>query len=686
MQRTATSGSTSSEGFDLNVKTEWEREVSGASNTSVLTFTNRGEIKESNGDESQQHKTKSKGIATEYFKRSETDADSFTLKGKVLAHSGKSVALTVCQGFSRKILRNKMFAHFMVVIVVMDAFLTAADIDFRARGEMPPGLVMGLSTLCLSLYALELLFQVFARGPRVLHDWLAWMDLIIIVSGCVDLLVSAFVKIEFLSKIGAMRVLRLIRIVRLLQLLRRNRSLKELQKLVNMLATCLKTLLWSFVFLCLVMTGWAMLMVEIIHPYVLELHEVFNDCEQCMRATSTVMQANLLLFKTVIAGDSWGQIAVPIIESHPETSIIFVGSLLTLVFGVLNLIVAVVVDTFAEVRENDVVNLAQELEFNIEDDQKILRQIFHRIDADEDGELTLDELLDGAHHDSEFQSRLKVMDIDEVDLQQLFEMIDADGSGSIAVEEFIVPLSRWVHDSKTAPRFIKYNLLRAMTQQEELLRFSHQNFNSMFERVDRMSLVLNNLAAKHGCATKPSKSTAVFSEGATKDPVSAEKQLGHKADEVRRGRLSVVEEKVSPDAHSLEQPHTSILSPQLNNLKGDMETALEAALLVLDASFRDAADALKQSQSLVESQLGLLAESATAQRNQSRQMRREAPETSHAVIDRSPPDRPASELACASLARSGKPPAQHVDVSWDPDGKRKEKREKGYGQQQQQTI
>ena len=152
---------------DLNVKTEWEREVSGASNTSVLTFTNRGEIKESAGDESQQHKTKSKGIATEYFKRSETDADSFTLKGKVLANSEKSLVITVCQGFSRKILRNKMFAHFMVVIVVLDAFLTATDIDFRARGETPPGLVLGLSTMCLCLYALELLFQVFARGGLV---------------------------------------------------------------------------------------------------------------------------------------------------------------------------------------------------------------------------------------------------------------------------------------------------------------------------------------------------------------------------------------------------------------------------------------------------------------------------------------------------------------------------------------
>lgn len=55
---------------------------------------------------------------------------------------------------------------------------------------------------------------------------------------------------------------------------------------------------------------------------------------------SKVMRANLLLFKTVIAGDSWGQVAVPVIEYSPTTAIIFCGSLMTLVFGVLNMIVA----------------------------------------------------------------------------------------------------------------------------------------------------------------------------------------------------------------------------------------------------------------------------------------------------------------------------------------------------------
>ena len=58
--------------------------------------------------------------------------------------------------------------------------------------------------------------------------------------------------------------------------------------------------------------------------------------------------------------------------------------------------------------------------------------------------------------------------------------IDADGSGSIQKQEppdslqhalqtdglrFVRPLSRWIHESKTAPRFSKYNLERSLLQQ-----------------------------------------------------------------------------------------------------------------------------------------------------------------------------------------------------------------------------
>eukprot|EP00435_Cladocopium_sp_Y103_P014777 s1083_g3.t1 len=66
-------------------------------------------------------------------------------------------------------------------------------------------------------------------------------------------------------------------------------------------------------------------------------------------------------------------------------------------------------------------------------------------------------------------------------------MIDSDSSGTIEASEFIGPLSRWAHDSKTAPRFIKYNMLQTMHMQEDLLDLSADCFNELAARLDDLS-------------------------------------------------------------------------------------------------------------------------------------------------------------------------------------------------------
>ena len=66
-----------------------------------------------------------------------------------------------------------------------------------------------------------------------------------------------------------------------------------------------------------------------------------QGCEFCTKSLQSVLNANLLIFKTVVAGDSWGDVAVPLIEADPwMATVIFIGSHLTIVFGVLNLVVA----------------------------------------------------------------------------------------------------------------------------------------------------------------------------------------------------------------------------------------------------------------------------------------------------------------------------------------------------------
>lgn len=46
-------------------------------------------------------------------------------------------------------------------------------------------------------------------------------------------------------------------------------------------------------------------------------------------------------------------------------------------------------------------------------DKRSLAKLFARIDTDGSGQLTIDELIEGAQRDADLQSRLRVMDIDE---------------------------------------------------------------------------------------------------------------------------------------------------------------------------------------------------------------------------------------------------------------------------------
>lgn len=132
-------------------------------------------------------------------------------------------------------------------------------------------------------------------------------------------------------------------------------------------------------------------------------------------------------------------------------------------------------------------NLAEDLEVDLANDQKVLQKMFERMDEDGSGLVSFEELVAGARKDPEFQSRLRVMDIDEADLRQLFDMIDTTGMGEIESSEFIAALSRWVHDSKTAPRFVKYNMLRSLEMQDDLCHIVREQFEFLFQQIDSWS-------------------------------------------------------------------------------------------------------------------------------------------------------------------------------------------------------
>merc|ERR1711972_1258202 len=109
--------------------------------------------------------------------------------------------------------------------------------------------------------------------------------------------------------------LRAFRILRLFRALRIILSIRELYLLVNGLADSMRAIFFGAIMLFLLLAFWSIILVEFVHPINASLS--YADCPRCHRAYKTVMESVLTLFQTVVAGDSWGLIAVKVVEQSP---------------------------------------------------------------------------------------------------------------------------------------------------------------------------------------------------------------------------------------------------------------------------------------------------------------------------------------------------------------------------------
>eukprot|EP00930_Biecheleria_cincta_P076654 TRINITY_DN63860_c0_g1_i1.p1 TRINITY_DN63860_c0_g1~~TRINITY_DN63860_c0_g1_i1.p1 ORF type:complete len:551 (+),score=109.67 TRINITY_DN63860_c0_g1_i1:54-1706(+) len=372
---------------------------------------------------------------------------------------------------------------FLVLVVMTDFVLGCVDTDMRAARQQVPIEVIVALRFCLFVYIAEFCLIVGALRRKVLRDASAMMDFIVCITGVIELIPATG---DVVGSMGNMKLLRVLRVVRMLKLLRKVAHVKELKRLLQMATNCVRALAWSMAFCFMVLTIWSLVAVEVLHPLVGQLADEgqFPDCQYCSSAFSSVMISNLTLFQTIMTSDEFGVIAIPVIRKYPATAIIFIGSFITIAYGVLNLVVALVVDTFAEQRLKNDKLLAEDLDEAAEEDVNFLGQIFNNIDDNGDDQLTLDEMRRGARNNTEFRSRLRVLDLDAADLEQLFYMLDADNSGTVDKEEFINTLSRWKEDSRTAARFVKHNMRQSLEQQERILALQRMQYEYITATAD----------------------------------------------------------------------------------------------------------------------------------------------------------------------------------------------------------
>lgn len=338
-----------------------------------------------------------------------------------------------------KIVRSQSFETFMGIVIMLNILLmifeTDADASCYPEYADNVSACPGRSSEVLWIKVCNILLQVmyttecFMRAfvEREDYVWNRWnqLDLFTTIPGWITLAMSTQVNFA---------VFRTLRVVRLLRAGRLLISVPEIYILMSGLASALKPIAFGSVMLLSVIILWAIIVVEFLHPTNAQL--VYDQCERCSRGFATVYTASLTLFSQLVAQDSWSQLSLPLAEEAPWTTPLLFIILMTVSLGVMNLILAVVVEKAAEARENDQERKMEQKENERERNMIELAILCDRMDNDGSGALSLKEMLDGFDTDMNFKSLMAFMDIERDDMQTIFKVLDCDGSGEVDYVEF----------------------------------------------------------------------------------------------------------------------------------------------------------------------------------------------------------------------------------------------------------
>jgi len=213
--------------------------------------------------------------------------------------------------------------------------------------------------------------------------------------------------------------------------LRLVRFFKQLYLLVFGYIQAMRTLSWVFVLLTLIIYIFAILVKQLI-----PIEEMAKDPDfHAEFRFGSVARCMWTLFELVTL-EGWTDLADPLVKRSPTWAIFFIIFIMGLHYGLLNLVVAIIVESTMETAKGQEETMRKLEDRERRTNIKALQKIYEGIDSDGDGLLNLEEFRSGLQM-TEVREQMKKMSLPPNDVGWLFEVLDISGDGVISIDEFI---------------------------------------------------------------------------------------------------------------------------------------------------------------------------------------------------------------------------------------------------------
>jgi voltage-gated sodium channel len=371
----------------------------------------------------------------------------------------------------------------MGVVIFLNAIQVVyeSDVGSACRWEnsqsacdQEEGWLLVMNWIYLGLYSVELSVRAYVYRWQILFNPWEAFDAAIVLIGIVSEALG-----RLLPSTGILRLFRLARILRAVHFVKLP---KELHIMVHGFISASVAIVFGCALVFLMLTLWSVVAMAVLnepnHDAGILIHYQSLGCDWAPDAWISVMHSIFTFTQLLIMGETWECNAIPLIERNPWTMILFMAVFFTVILGMTNLILAVIVEKALAAHNEAVADAAKAR--NREKKHAIKRFIglCAGMDKDGSGSLTIQELSEGYRTNKQFRDTMDILDIAFEELELFFSMMDADKSGDVSYEEFGNFLSKMMTESqKTMLSFTKHQVAETQAMVTAILeRISSPGF------------------------------------------------------------------------------------------------------------------------------------------------------------------------------------------------------------------
>jgi len=318
--------------------------------------------------------------------------------------------------------------------VIINAILIGVEVDYGRGDKLEDRTAFFIADVIFGVgFFVEMLFRQNQLGWDYFLDPWNVFDYVLVVLSCVDLAVS----ISDEGSMAAVRIIRLLRLLRIVRNIRGIRMFRELWMIIQGLLDSLRTMGWVALLLLMIVYCVAVLITTTVG----HSEYVRQNWRQSQQYVGTVYRTMWTIIQ-VITFDNWAtDIVRPMSEVSPITTWIMLAVITICTFGVLNVIIAVMVERTLTIAKENRDIIGGVLEKTEKELLKSMAEDFFALDEDGSGELDFEEFQKLIRTPT-FSFKLRLLGIFEDEAESLFDLMDADGSGTVSPEEFIAGLQK----------------------------------------------------------------------------------------------------------------------------------------------------------------------------------------------------------------------------------------------------